>query len=74
MSEDNKSLGWEGLTMAKVEEFNIELLKNTSIDEMGISGCIDEIMQVGGNTRIPMIRQILKDLPDVKESKSESIR
>ncbi|KAK6943796.1 Heat shock protein 70 family [Dillenia turbinata] len=64
----------ERLTRAKFEELNMELFKKTLElvrwalrDACLKTSNIDEIVLVGGSTRIPKIRQLLKDLFDGKE-------
>ncbi|CAN1237485.1 Heat shock 70 kDa protein BIP2 [Linum grandiflorum] len=48
------------LTRARFEELNLDLFKKTK-------GDVDEIVLVGGSTRIPRLREMLKDMFDGKE-------
>ena len=64
----------ESLTRAKFEEINIDLFKKTleplklAMEGSGLKKTeIDEIVLVGGSTRIPKIRQIVKDFFSGKE-------
>ncbi|KAN0055286.1 hypothetical protein ACTA71_008396 [Dictyostelium dimigraforme] len=64
----------ETLTRAKFEELNIQLFQNTLLpvkkvlDDSKLKKTqIDEIVLVGGSTRIPKIQQILKDFFNGKE-------
>ncbi|KAK6943794.1 Heat shock protein 70 family [Dillenia turbinata] len=64
----------ELLTRAKFEELNMELFKKTlkpvkwALQDACLkTSDIDEIVLVGGSTRIPKIQQLLKDLFDGKE-------
>ncbi|KAK6943793.1 Heat shock protein 70 family [Dillenia turbinata] len=64
----------ELLTRAKFEELNMELCKKTlkpvkwALQDACLkTSDIDEIVLVGGSTRIPKIQQLLKDLFDGKE-------
>ncbi|KAK6943791.1 Heat shock protein 70 family [Dillenia turbinata] len=64
----------EPLNRAKFEELNEELFKKTlrpvrwALQDAGLkTSNIDEIVLVGGSTRIPKIQQLLKDLFDGKE-------
>ncbi|CAN1309111.1 Luminal-binding protein 2 [Linum perenne] len=50
----------EVLTRARFEELNMDLFKKTK-------GDIDEIVLVGGSTRIPRVREMLRDMFDGKE-------
>jgi molecular chaperone DnaK (HSP70) len=58
----------ETLTRAKFEELNIDLFKKTlkpvqqTLDDAKLSKSdIDEVILVGGSTRIPKVQQLLKD-------------
>merc|ERR1719265_1465595 len=58
----------ETLTRARFEELNNDLFKNTLkpvkqvLEDGGLSKSeIDEIVLVGGSTRIPKIQQLMKD-------------
>ncbi|KAK3200255.1 hypothetical protein Dsin_023670 [Dipteronia sinensis] len=64
----------EPLTRARFEELNMELFKMTmgrvkkALKDAGLKKTdIHEIVLVGGSTRIPKIRQLLKDFFDGKE-------
>jgi heat shock protein 5 len=64
----------EVLTRAKFEELNADLFKKTlspvqtALDDSGLKKSeIDEIVLVGGSTRIPKIRQLVKDFFNGKE-------
>jgi endoplasmic reticulum chaperone BiP len=64
----------EPLTRAKFEELNMDLFKKCiplvqkAMDDSGLKKTqIDEIVLVGGSTRIPMVQQILKEYFDGKE-------
>jgi len=64
----------ETLTRAKFEELNSDLFKNTMgpvnkvLNDSGLKKeQIDEIVLVGGSTRIPKIQQLIKDLFKGKE-------
>lgn len=64
----------ETLTRAKFEELNIDLFKKTLkpvkavMDDAGMNkNDIDEIVLVGGSTRIPKIQQLVKDFFNGKE-------
>jgi heat shock protein 5 len=64
----------EVLTRAKFEELNADLFKNTmgpvnsALEDSGFKkNQIDEIVLVGGSTRIPKIRQLVKDFFNGKE-------
>jgi endoplasmic reticulum chaperone BiP len=64
----------ESLTRAKFEELNLDLFKNTLkpvqqvLDDSGLKkNQIDDIVLVGGSTRIPKIQQLLKDFFNGKE-------
>lgn len=64
----------ETLTRAKFEELNMDLFKNTlepvkrAMEDAGKQKSqIDEIVLVGGSTRIPKIRQLLKEYFNGKE-------
>lgn len=64
----------EVLTRARFEELNSDLFKNTlgpvqtALDDSGLKkNQIDEIVLVGGSTRIPKIRQLVKDFFNGKE-------
>lgn len=64
----------EVLTRARFEELNNDLFKNTmkpvetALDESGFKKSqIDEIVLVGGSTRIPKVRQLVKDFFNGKE-------
>merc|ERR1719182_1383774 len=64
----------ETLTRAKFEEINNDLFKNTLgpvkqvMDDSGLKKTqIDEIVLVGGSTRIPKIQQLIKDFFNGKE-------
>lgn len=64
----------EELTRAKFESLNSDLFKQTleplrkAMDDSGLSKKqIDEIVLVGGSTRIPKVQELLKDFFDGKE-------
>merc|ERR1719434_478500 len=64
----------ETLTRARFEDLNIDLFKKTMgpvskvMSDGGLSkGEIDEIVLVGGSTRIPKVQQLLKDYFNGKE-------
>merc|ERR1719362_82567 len=64
----------ETLTRARFEEINNDLFKNTLgpvetvIDDSGLKRSeIDEIVLVGGSTRIPKVQQLIKDFFNGKE-------
>merc|ERR1719262_120970 len=64
----------EALTRARFEEINNDLFKNTLgpvkqvLEDSGLKKTqIDEIVLVGGSTRIPKIRQLIKDFFNGKE-------
>ncbi|CAN0926594.1 Heat shock 70 kDa protein BIP1 [Linum grandiflorum] len=64
----------EPLSRAKFEELNINLFKKTLgpvkkalADARLEKGDIDEIVLVGGSTRIPKVRELLKEMFDGKE-------
>merc|ERR1712232_1299969 len=64
----------ETLTRAKFENLNMDLFRNTmkpvekTLSDAGLSKReIDEIVLVGGSTRIPKIQQLLKDFFNGKE-------
>jgi len=64
----------ETLTRAKFEELNMDLFKKTlkpvqqTLDDAKLSkGDIDEVVLVGGSTRIPKVQQLLKDFFNGKE-------
>ncbi|KAK9176940.1 hypothetical protein WN944_028959 [Citrus x changshan-huyou] len=64
----------EPLTRARFEELNVDLFKKTmgpvkkALEDARLKKTeIDEIVLVGGSTRIPKIEQLLKDLFDGKE-------
>jgi len=64
----------ETLTRAKFEELNADLFKKTLgpvqkvLDDAGLKkGDVDEIVLVGGSTRIPKVQQLLKDFFNGKE-------
>merc|ERR1712139_500794 len=64
----------ETLTRAKFEEINNDLFKKTLgpvkqvMDDSGLKKSqIDEIVLVGGSTRIPKIQQLIKDFFNGKE-------
>ena len=67
----------ETLTRAKFEELNMDLFKNTLKPVMKVledgeltKKDITDIILVGGSTRIPKIRQLVKDFFNGKEPKS----
>jgi heat shock protein 5 len=64
----------EPLTRARFEELNNDLFWKTmgpvkkAMDDAGLQKSqIDEIVLVGGSSRIPKVQQLLKDYFDVKE-------
>lgn len=64
----------ETFTRARFEELNIDLFRNTLkpvqkvLDDADLKkGDIDEIVLVGGSTRIPKIQQLVKEFFDGKE-------
>ncbi len=64
----------ESLTRARFEELNIDLFKKTMgpvkkvLDDADLKKSeVDEIVLVGGSTRIPKVQQLLKDFFDGKE-------
>merc|ERR1719399_303263 len=64
----------ETLTRARFEEINNDLFKNTlgpvkqELEDSGLNkNQIDEIVLVGGSTRIPKIQQLIKDFFNGKE-------
>jgi len=64
----------EPLTRAKFEELNLDLFKKCippvqkAMDDSGLKKTqIDEIVLVGGSTRIPKVQQLLKEYFDGKE-------
>lgn len=64
----------EVLTRAKFEELNADLFKKTltpvqsALDDSGLKkNEIDEIVLVGGSTRIPKVRQLVKDFFNGKD-------
>ena len=64
----------ETLTRARFEELNIDLFKKTLtpvgkvLSDAGLKkGEVDEIVLVGGSTRIPKVQQLLKDYFNGKE-------
>jgi len=64
----------ETLTRAKFEELNIDLFKKTLVPVQNVLDDsklkkheIDEIVLVGGSTRIPKVQQLLKDFFNGKE-------
>ena len=64
----------EPLSRARFEELNNDLFKKTmgpvkkAMEDSGVSKSdIDEIVLVGGSTRIPKVQQLLKDFFDGKE-------
>ncbi|CAN1309115.1 Heat shock 70 kDa protein BIP2 [Linum perenne] len=64
----------EVLTRARFEELNMDLfkktmdvVKSTMKDARMEKGDIDEIVLVGGSTRIPRVREMLRDMFDGKE-------
>jgi heat shock protein 5 len=64
----------ETLTRARFEELNIELFKKTLtpvkkvLEDAGLKkGDVDEVVLVGGSTRIPKVQQLLKDFFNGKE-------
>jgi len=64
----------ETLTRARFEEINADLFKNTLgpvkqvLDDSGLKkNQIDEIVLVGGSTRIPKVQQLMKDFFNGKE-------
>merc|ERR1719410_636319 len=64
----------ETLTRARFEEINADLFKNTLgpvkqvLEDSGLKkNQIDEIVLVGGSTRIPKVQQLIKDFFNGKE-------
>ena len=64
----------ETLTRAKFEEINMDLFRSTlkpikqALDDAGLTKAeIDDIVLVGGSTRIPKIQQLVKDFFNGKE-------
>lgn len=64
----------EKITRAKFEELNMELFKNTLVPVQKVledaklkKSSIDEIVLVGGSTRIPKVQQLIKDFFGGKE-------
>uniref|UniRef100_A0A0A9XXX1 Heat shock protein SSA1 n=1 Tax=Lygus hesperus TaxID=30085 RepID=A0A0A9XXX1_LYGHE len=64
----------EKVTRAKFEELNMELFKNTLVPVQKVledaklkKSDIDEIVLVGGSTRIPKVQQLIKDFFGGKE-------
>jgi len=64
----------ETLTRARFEELNIDLFRNTLkpvqkvLEDSGLKKTeIDEIVLVGGSTRIPKVQQLVKEFFDGKE-------
>ncbi|CAN1237495.1 Heat shock 70 kDa protein BIP2 [Linum grandiflorum] len=64
----------EVLTRARFEELNLDLFKKTlevvkgTMEDAKVrKGDVDEIVLVGGSTRIPRLREMLKDMFDGKE-------
>jgi heat shock protein 5 len=64
----------ETLTRARFEELNIDLFRNTQkpvqkvLEDSGLKKSdIDEIVLVGGSTRIPKVQQLVKEYFDGKE-------
>ncbi|XP_050221178.1 luminal-binding protein 4-like [Mercurialis annua] len=64
----------ESLTRARFEELNVELFKKTlgpvkkALGDAGLKKSdIDEIVLVGGSTRIPKVQELLKDMFDRRE-------
>jgi len=64
----------ETFTRARFEELNIDLFRNTLkpvqkvLDDAGLKKTdIDEIVLVGGSTRIPKVQQLVKEFFDGKE-------
>lgn len=64
----------ESLTRARFEELNMDLFKKTLgpvknvMDDGGLSKSeVDELVMVGGSTRIPKVQQLLKDFFNGKE-------
>merc|ERR1712078_753846 len=64
----------ETLTRARFEELNMDLFKKTLgpvknvMDDGGLSKSeVDELVMVGGSTRIPKVQQLLKDFFNGKE-------
>merc|ERR1711930_46495 len=67
-------MGSETLTRARFEEINNDLFKNTLgpvkqvMEDSGLKKTqIDEIVLVGGSTRIPKVQQLIKDFFNGKE-------
>ncbi|CAN1309101.1 Luminal-binding protein [Linum perenne] len=64
----------EVLTRARFEELNMDLFKKTmevvksTMEDAGVEKSdVDEIVLVGGSTRIPRVREMLRDMFDGKE-------
>merc|ERR1719482_2344040 len=64
----------ETLTRARFEDLNIDLFKKTLgpvknvMDDGGLTKSeVDELVMVGGSTRIPKVQQLLKDFFNGKE-------
>ncbi|KAG1668912.1 hypothetical protein FOA52_016081 [Chlamydomonas sp. UWO 241] len=64
----------EPLTRARFEELNIDLFRKTmgpvkrAMEDAGFSkGDLDEVVLVGGSTRIPKVQELLKEYFDGKE-------
>merc|ERR1712085_11751 len=64
----------ETLTRARFEEINNDLFKNTLgpvkqvMDDAGMKKSeVDEVVLVGGSTRIPKVQQLIKDFFNGKE-------
>merc|ERR1712176_495194 len=64
----------ETLTRAKFEELNMDLFRSTMVPVKKViedgdmeKDEIDEIVLVGGSTRIPKVQQLVKDFFDGKE-------
>lgn len=64
----------EKITRAKFEELNMDMFKNTLIPVQKVledaklkKGDIDEIVLVGGSTRIPKVQQLIRDFFGGKE-------
>merc|ERR1712100_789800 len=64
----------ETLTRARFEDLNMDLFKKTLgpvknvMDDGGLSKSeVDELVMVGGSTRIPKVQQLLKDFFNGKE-------
>ncbi|CAN1793722.1 Luminal-binding protein 5 [Linum perenne] len=65
----------EVLTRARFEELNMDLFKKSmdvvksTMEDAGMDkGDVDEIVLVGGSTRIPRVREMLRDMFDGKEA------